>query len=963
MKKFLSAAFIFLISIGSASGKEKIFHSETRYFDIIFDESSKDSAMEIHDCADEFLERLCIQYKVEPDFKIPVVITSRTENYNAYFTNYNYNHIVLYDTVPDESMLEFSRTIRSTFLHELTHLVSTNARNGFWKRVGKILGDTYNPGYYITTTSFFKEGATVTQESREGEGRLNDGFFLHDLKQAKISNRFPGYTDSFGARSIYPVGSDAYLFGSTFTEYIIAKYGMDKYAEFWHRGTNSNRLTSTAVFKKTYGVSMKKEWKNFYESIAVDGIETDPTSLKGISKFDFKNRNLHLYSILGLKNGNPVVLDKTTNSVFIGKKKLFTNTRLLSAGLSGNYIVTTETDLNHLDGKVKASFFNIETSRWKTLDGNGIKSLCTVDNNGEEFIAFVSTHSQKSRLEIQGLGNDTRTIHAIDFGMDEIPYGLCQDNNGNLLFLLKEGLEFSICRASFTNEEIEISSFKLDGIKPRFLSACGSIDGKTTAVFSFVEGRSFPRLATAEINGDEMKLSLLNKDISGGIYSPVQREGKIIYAAKFYTEGALYELDLESFRSDISEVSIKGKIKETINSSTAENGIKDVGEFNFSEYRKLLYPRQTIVPLSSLQSYYISPSVYFTDEQDCLGEPTPYLLGITVIKSNPWDTRHAALTAGYSPLKNAGGAGMALMAKSSSGNLSFTDSANSIFDKDGFMQVNNSFTASLEMKFGNISRFIISESNFFLYGKDDMDKKTKDKYYLKEDQTKKNYIYDKNTISLLYSTIHRMGARTQQTGGIAAGINLKNVYATTDAEKKDSIFNRMLHYKNDSLQFSQFYPSIEVALPGILPIDCKGAFTYNLPVRSYVSLCQFNDTFLTGIAEAVLFSWEIQKGMGAIPLYVNTLTLKANYQEDFLTGLNRNMEIGNFSEDLQNIGEMLHDRYVGSSLILNFAGNTGALANPGINISLSCKVLHCLEGSNKGNTKILFNSMLNFSLF
>lgn len=71
-----------------------------------------------------------------------------------------------------------------------------------------------------------------TRKSKNGEGRLKDGFFLHDLRQAKLSGKFPGYTDCFGARTIYPYGTTSYIFGSAFTEYIIEKYGMDKYAEF-----------------------------------------------------------------------------------------------------------------------------------------------------------------------------------------------------------------------------------------------------------------------------------------------------------------------------------------------------------------------------------------------------------------------------------------------------------------------------------------------------------------------------------------------------------------------------------------------------------------------------------------------------------------------------------------------------------------------------------------------------------
>lgn len=964
-KKILSATFVFVVAMSSLFCKEKIFHAETKFFDIIFDESSRNSAMEISGYADEMLEELCSEYKVEPDFKIPLVITPRTENFNAYFTNYNYNHLVIYDTTPGESMMNYRNTLKSVFTHELTHLVSTNAKNGFWKAVGKIFGDIYNPGNYITMTSFFSEGAAVAKESKNGDGRLNDGFFLHDLRQAKLNGKFPGYTDSFGARTIYPYGSASYLFGSAFTEYIIEKYGMDKYAEFWHRGINSNRLTPVAVFKKTYGLSMKKAWKDFYNSIDVEGLEKDPDEIEGIEKADFENRSLHLYSVLGMKDGEKVILDETTGSIFVGHRKLFTKTGLVTARLSSNgkYIAAIFTDQNHLDVKMRAGFFEIEKGHWKNLEGTGIKQLCIFEKNGKEFIACVKNHSQGSILEIMNMDRDFSLVASLDFSADEIPYSLCGNGNGDIWFLLKEELNFSLCRANFNNldKQIEINRFRLNSIKPKHLSLCEGNVGKTTLLFSYTEGKSFPRLAMAECKGNELNLSLLEKNISGGIYSPVMNGNKILYAARFYTEGAVYQLNFDFFKSNgfVSTSTISGTTRPATDFAPETND-----SFSFSEYKKFLYPGQTIVPLSVLSSYYISPSVYYTNEHDCLGQSSySYLLGMTVIKNNPWDTRHLSFTAGYSPVKKAGGMGMIFMGKSSGGNMTFTDTVNSIFDKSGLMQINNNFTGSIEFKTGDVSRIILSESNFILYGKDDMNDNAKERYDLKDSQLEKNYLYDKNIVSLLYSTKHKTGARTHEISGISVGMNLKNIFATVDAEKKDSIFNRMIHYEDDRILFSQIYPSAEISIPGILPVDCKGPFTYNIPVTVYGSLFQFNDTFMTFLAQAAIFSWEIQKGMGAVPLYLGTLTLNGIYQQEYTTGLNRNMEIQYLDEDLKNINRMGKNRYAGGSLVLIVGGNTGALANQGINMSVSCRLLHCLDGSHKGETKFLVTSALNFSLF
>lgn len=974
IKKVLWAIVVLFAALNPLSAKEKVFHAETRYFDIIFDEKSKSSAEEIFNCADDLLLELCSQYKVEPDFRIPVVVTSKTENFNAYFTNFNYNHIVVYDTVPDEDFIEFSNNTKSVFLHELTHLVSTNARNGFWRTAGKYFGDTYNPGFYLVMPSFFKEGATVNQESQTGQGRLNDGFFLHNIKQAKISGKFPGYTDSFGARTIYPSGTSAYLFGGAFTEYIIEKYGMDKYAEFWHAGTNGRKLTSTAVFKKVYGVSMKKEWKNFYDSIDTSDIEKNPENIEGIKKSGFNNKSLHRYSVLGIKNNESVILDETTCQVFIGGKKLWTKTALNYASLSqnGKYIVTTIIDTNHFDEKIKAEIYDIENNKWIDPNLPGTKLLTVFENNGKEFIACINSVSQKCILEIRSFDKNFSLVSSFEFPENQMPYGLTADGSGNIYFILKNSFDFYLCRAKFNlnesagsrEKQIQIQSFSLGNMKPRFLSVYTDKD-KTTATFSYTESKCFPRLAMAELSENEIKLFKLEKDFSGGIYSPVLNPAsdkkEIIYSAKFYDECALYSLDLNSFEKEISVLQIKET--EIPDDKNLKTPAKENVAFNYSEYKKLFYTGKTIVPISVLKSYYISPSVYFDDEKDCLGNGSSYLPGFTITKSNPQDTKFMALTAGFNSSKNAGGAGLIFMGKSSGGNFRFTNTVNSIFDKDGFMQANNSLETSIKFATGNISKVIFSESNFLLYGKDDMKNKTRNKYFLSDEQLEKNYFYCKNILSASYSTIHKTGERSHELSGFKFGMNLKNVYATTDAKKEDSIFYAMRHYKNDRLSFSQVYPDLEISIPKIIPIDCKGPFTYNLPVKAYGSLFQFNDTFATLAAESVLFSWEVQRGMGSVPLYVSTLSLNANYQDSYETGLNRNMEIRYLKEDFENVNDMVKNRYAGGSLVFKVGGNSGALANSDMNVSVTCKVLYGLEGEHKNETKFLLTSALNFALF
>ena len=109
------------------------------------------------------------------------------------------------------------------------------------------------------------EGATVSYESSFGEGRLNDSYVLQMLRQAKIEDQFPSYSDVKGAADSYPANA-FYYFNGAFAQFLQQNYGMDKYAEFWFRCVNAKYFTAAGAFKQAFGMKLNKAWKLFEES-------------------------------------------------------------------------------------------------------------------------------------------------------------------------------------------------------------------------------------------------------------------------------------------------------------------------------------------------------------------------------------------------------------------------------------------------------------------------------------------------------------------------------------------------------------------------------------------------------------------------------------------------------------------------------------------------------------------------
>ena len=255
-KKFITLMIMILLCAevfahgGMFSREKKLRVLKTQWFDIIYPERCQTSAAILYEKADSVYYEVTAQYGLTPAFRMPLIITPAVDQFNAFWTAVPYNHIAIYDTGTSGSseLAVFSETLLSTFRHELTHAVTFNMKNGFWRFMGKVFGDEFAPGM-LSVTSGMAEGATVTSESAAGEGRLNDEYAKHYVKQAKIEGKFPSYHDVSGASDVSPSGAPSY-FNGAFHDWLQKKYGMDAYVEFWYRVVNGKNITISGAFKK-----------------------------------------------------------------------------------------------------------------------------------------------------------------------------------------------------------------------------------------------------------------------------------------------------------------------------------------------------------------------------------------------------------------------------------------------------------------------------------------------------------------------------------------------------------------------------------------------------------------------------------------------------------------------------------------------------------------------------------------
>ncbi|MCE1197183.1 hypothetical protein LWX53_11885, partial [bacterium] len=86
-----------------------------------------------------------------PGGRIPVLLSEASYSLNGYFTAYPSNRIVIYakGADPRDSLTSMDDELRSVFVHELTHLVTLNARSPFWSFLARAIGDTVAPPAWI----------------------------------------------------------------------------------------------------------------------------------------------------------------------------------------------------------------------------------------------------------------------------------------------------------------------------------------------------------------------------------------------------------------------------------------------------------------------------------------------------------------------------------------------------------------------------------------------------------------------------------------------------------------------------------------------------------------------------------------------------------------------------------------------------------------------------------------------
>lgn len=843
---------------------------KTEYFDIIFPEESSQSAFYLAERIDELYEKATSLLNEEKKLHLPVVICPCTQDCNAHYSPFPYAHICLYDTITTyTSELENMReTMIEIFYHELIHAISLNIRSESTEKVSKILfGDFYSIPNILMNTSW-TEGITVSMESKDGFGRMNNGMVLNYLVQAKIENKFPNYYEIAGARDIYPKGTYSYYFGGAFSKYLQEKYGMEKYNQIWHQEKNLFKK----AFKTTYDISLPEEWKIFEDSIPLPFLEN--TDIEYIStetmpsclQNTIKNNQFYYVFYDSRKSGVFYFTknqDINLKNSFTKPKKLFTaNTAIedLAFSQDGKYLLVTEY-LPDNSETLCIRIFDIDKKRFlnKKISYSLLPAVFMSQNTN--YLAAIEMKSTDTSLSIY---NFDELVHNTNKKIEKslikkIPLKhfseikeLCETENGFAYLMRNEG-KWYLTTADTTNgiEKIEYTSFAFpNNILPYGLNYDKSSSQSMNFLLS-TTGTAFtaenddlpaamPRLTKITVTQDKNATMVFQqKDISGGIISPVFGDDSYTFISK-KTEWK----DLATLKDSIpggfsKEYTLPDSTIDIFNykeKTLAEN-------LTVTKYKSINYlTKGSFLPIS------ISSFSFYPVQLNLLY--TPLILGITYFTGSPAENFLTSISTGYDSETKSFASNYSLITGNS--NLTFGLSSGINISTSGFdfFYYENVFGGTIPFITTNL--FFQYQINSFLSYSSDFLFNTTNKvlagigYSLKLNQNR--YDYFNFSLSTLWTD--------------SFDFNSKGIFNITDDNNPV--------YGNIGFGFNTH-------LPQLLPIKNPWGITINLPTQIKVSIIPSNNTILSASATSIIFGKEIQKQTPNAWLYFTNFVFTAGY--------------------------------------------------------------------------------------
>ncbi|RKX90336.1 MAG: hypothetical protein DRP59_09895 [Spirochaetes bacterium] len=240
---------------------------KTDHFTIVFEEKSRESALEVAGFCEEVYEKVTDFFGSHPG-NILTILHDRADIPNGSFYPAP-PHLNLYVTSPSVPILgvKEGNWLKILLTHELTHYVNLTYRKGIFHSLSKVLGKSVSAAPGALMPGWAVEGIAVKLETdltKGGRGR--NPFFEMEYKSQIISGRFYDWKKAVYP-SVFPPYDRIYQAGYLINDYLSRTYGDDIFVRIYSRYTAIPFLGFNHAVKKVTGDSVEEIFANMKEDL------------------------------------------------------------------------------------------------------------------------------------------------------------------------------------------------------------------------------------------------------------------------------------------------------------------------------------------------------------------------------------------------------------------------------------------------------------------------------------------------------------------------------------------------------------------------------------------------------------------------------------------------------------------------------------------------------------------------
>lgn len=672
----------------------KMFLIKTEHFDIIFSNQSEETAALLAQKADQLYKSAAEALNSKVNLHMPVIISPDSDNLSVTYTPSPYNRIIIFDSPADYDTAVFDDTMQSLFYREIYKALVQSIRSPFNQFLAKwIAGEGYQPVALFNMPYSFIEGSAYIAESRQpGEGRLNDGYFLQILAQAKLEGKFPKYSQVTTVRDIYPGEELSLAAGAGFAAFLINTYGVEKYAELWQKSGKINPLMTQGVFRKTYGKKLKELWTEFEEAVPLPENLAGPDASQLQPQLLFPDDKEANYEHILLTDYGIVWYDRIRHEVDIYDENnllkirqllfLADNVERLSLSPDGRYMAVSHSQGRTMEDLSSSSVRIYDLRERKFLDAKyGLRDGAIVKTEaGRLAVAGVNVKNLHAKLEIYSLplkddgDRKIELIYGREFERNQTPFSPVYGGDGITAYILADGKTSYLCRLSLdgsleekwqieTGPDGEGESTPLTLRRLTWSPARSGTAPFYTFATTLPHEHSFTRAGFIYLTEafEPLRAAYTAADLPGGINFPVvSSTGDLLYSAHTFSQNKLCTVALSALPLapgklvDVGQAGSDGKLVELSQHSApgaADNSPGAADNSPASGKLSDLYTVRRYLPFKYMADLSITP--FFPMKLMDLSDGNLYWpgLGLTIeSQTDPCMNTRALLSAGWTYL-------------------------------------------------------------------------------------------------------------------------------------------------------------------------------------------------------------------------------------------------------------------------------------------------------------------------